>query len=398
MTRLPRVYLDHAATRFPKSEVVLDAMREYSRTDEAAGGRGVYRSSQNASAIVSRLRTELASWIDAESEQEISFHSSGTAALNTALFAYLRNGDHVVTTAAEHNSVLRPLHHMASEGRISWTVVPVDATGRVAADDVLQSVTSETKLVAVTHAANVNGCVQPVAEIGVRLHDRFKDTNKPAFLCDAAQTLGHLPLSVDDMSIDLLAAPGHKGGQGPLGTGFLYVRNSLHPKMRPFLYGGTGTQSESLEMPCDYPHAFEAGNQNTPALAGWLAGLQSSHQLRTEHDDRSECVNTALQQTANSLYEKLETIDGVRLVGKPATIQLPVASIAIEGMQCSDVAMILDTEFHIEVRSGKHCAALIHDAIGSAPDGTVRISCSDQTTEQELKQLEGALRAICSEY
>lgn len=388
-----RVYLDHAATRFPKPAVVLDAMHSYSMRDEAAAGRGAYRRSQSAGQIIARLRRELADWIGAADAQEVSFHAGGTEALNAALFGVLRAGDHVVTTAAEHNSVLRPLSHLVDEGVITWTVVPVDASGLVDADAVLQTIEPSTRMVAVVHAANVNGAVQPVAKIGQTLADHFPENHKPILLTDAAQTFGYLPLSVDEAKIDLLAAPGHKGGWGPLGTGFLYVRGAVQNAIRPILFGGTGTQSESLHMPRDYPAAMEAGNMNVPALAGWLAGLQS----RRESDSAREVLlRTAdqLRNLAGDLYSRLESIDAVRVIGKPASLDLPVASIAVEGMAASDAAMILDSEFGIEVRSGLHCAALIHEAIGSPEDGTLRISCGESTTTAELDHLAEALSAF----
>ncbi len=389
-----RIYLDHAATCFPKPSIVLDAMHSFSTSVEAAVGRGVYRSSQNSSEIVSRLRREIANWIDAKTAEEISFHAGGTEAINTALFGILRPGDHVVTTAVEHNSVLRPLHHLADTKVINWTVVPADSHGHISADAILQAIQPHTRMIALVHASNVNGAVQSIDTIGKRLVEDFGESNKPIFLCDAAQTFGHLRLSVTDSHLDVLAAPGHKGGRGPLGTGFLYVRRELHCQIRPTVFGGTGTHSESLEMPREYPVSFEAGNMNVPALAGWLAGIRSRSQkssARAALKESSESMKTL----ATELYGRLREVRGVRVIGEPHELFLPVASIAIEGLPASDAAMILDTEFGIEVRSGLHCAALIHEWIGSPPDGTLRISCGESTTLQELDCLADALKEIC---
>lgn len=377
-------------------EVVLETMREFSRHQEAAVGRGAYRSSQNAGAILSRLRLELATWIDAGDPNEISFHSCGTTALNTAIFGFLKQGDHVVTTAAEHNSVLRPLKHLVDAGVITWTIVPVDAAGVVSVESVIDAVEPDTSLVAVTHAANVNGAVQPIAEIGNGLRNRFDPAKRPAFLCDAAQTFGCLPLSVGEMNLDFVAAPGHKSGCGPLGTGFLYARTTQHPRMRPTIFGGTGTQSESLDMPHDYPGAFEAGNQNVPALAGWLAGLQAMRGSSSAQTHLAE-TEERLKDLARSLYDRLQSIDVMRIVGIPNEVRLPVASVAIDGLPASDLAMILDSEFGIETRSGMHCAAMIHEAIGSPSEGTLRMSASDSTSSEELDALENALREIVSD-
>ena len=389
-----RIYLDHAATRFPKPAIVLETMHSFSTSDEAAVGRGAYRSSQHAGEIVSRLRREIANWIGAKTAQEVSLHSGGTEALNTALFGILRQGDHVVTTAAEHNSVLRPLHHLVQSKVITWTIVPVDSHGQVSADAIVRATEPKTRMVAVVHGANVNGAVQSIDRIGKRLVDDFDDSAKPIFLCDAAQTFGHLPLSVTGSSLDVLAAPGHKGGCGPLGTGFLYVRCGLHGDICPTIFGGTGTQSESLEMPTEYPSSFEAGNMNVPALAGWLAGLRSRSQESSAQTTLVQSSKT-MKALATALYDRLRQINGVRIIGEPHALNLPVASIAIAGFAASDAAMILDSEFDIEVRSGLHCAALIHESIGSPPDGTLRISCGESTTIEELDRLSEALKEIC---
>lgn len=390
----PRIYLDHAATRFPKPAVVLDTMHAFAMADEATVGRGAYRASQRAGEIVARLRREIASWIGAETAEEISLHAGGTEALNAALLGIFKPGDHVVTTAAEHNSVLRPLHHLVATKTITLTVVPVDGRGQVCADQIIGAIKPETRMVAVVHAANVNGAVQPIHTISGRLKSEYDSNTKPIFFCDAAQTFGHLPLAVAENHIDVLAAPGHKGGCGPLGTGFLYVRQGLHTAIRPTLFGGTGTRSESLEMPTDYPSSFEAGNRNVPAIAGWLAGLRTRSQASSAQAALIESSHT-LQTLTVELYQRLNQIDGVRIIGQPHALELPVASIALRELPASDAAMILDSEFGIEVRSGLHCAALIHQCIGSPPDGTLRISCGETTTSEDLDALAQALAEIC---
>ncbi len=367
-------------------------MHAYSKSEEAAVGRGAYRSSQNASAIVMRLRGELASWINASAD-EISLHAGGTEALNTAIFGMLKPGDHVVTTAAEHNSVLRPLQFLVDQGMIQQTIVDVSKYGRCQPSQIKQAITDQTRLVAIVHAANVNGAVQEISEIAKEIAQ--PDSQRPLLLCDAAQSFGHLTIDVQHEGIDLLAAPGHKGGCGPLGTGFLYVRKECQGLLRPFLFGGTGTASEQVRMPNEFPSSFEAGNMNVPALAGWLAGLRNCRAEKSPAE-ALRIAQAEMKSLAEKLYGMLESIDGICVIGKPETLRLPVVSLSVEGIPASEAAMILDSEFGIEVRSGLHCAALIHQAIGSPQDGTLRISCGQPTTDEDLESLGAALKELTS--
>ncbi len=374
-----RIYLDHAATSWPRMPGVLAAMKAYAEDCGAAAGRGSYRSALQADAVVDAARRSIARLINAESAAAISLHCSGTAALNTAIHGLLRPGDHVITTAADHNSVLRPLHYLQQHGGVQVTIVPCDTTGVVAAADLAAALRSETKLVAVTHASNVTGAVEPIEQIGTILRDH------PArLLCDAAQTFGYLPIDVQRWNIDLLAAPGHKGGGGPPGTGLLYVKPAVQGEIAPLMQGGTGHQSESLEMPTDFPAKVEAGNLNVPAIAGWVGGLD--HIATTEH--RGE-------QLARRLHDELGNVPGVRIYGAPGP--LPVASVQVEGMSPSDTAAILDAEFNIETRAGLHCAALIHGYLDSGQEGTLRISGGHTTTDAEIETVCDALRAIAAE-
>lgn len=376
-----RVYLDHGATSWPKSGAVLDAMDEFARNCGAAAGRGGYRSAAIADRVVATTRKSIANLIHAESSDCISLHSNGTSALNSAIHGMLRSGDHVVTNAAEHNSVLRPLHQLESAGIISLTVVPTDDQGAVDASQVLESVGPKTRLVTLTHASNVTGYVEPIGEVGSGLRE------SPAFfLCDAAQTFGALPIDVRGSGIDLLAAPGHKASGGPLGTGFLYVSPSTHSELLPMIQGGTGSQSESLEMPTAMPSKLEAGNLNVPALAGWNAAL--GQLSATELKSRIRILSSL----TDHLYDGLAQIDGIRLFGRSKS--LPIASIAISGYTVTDAAIILDSEFGIETRAGLHCAALIHQFLGSKAEGTLRISAGHGTTESDIKTVVAAISDI----
>lgn len=381
MNDSPRTYLDHAATSWPKSEAVLEAMSEFARRCGAAAGRGSYRSATEADRVVGEARRQIARAIHAESSRCVSLHSSGTAALNAAIHGVVRPGDHVVTTAAEHNSVLRPLFHLQRTGQVQLTVVACDDRGHVAAEDVAAAVTARTRLVAVTHASNVTGAVQPVGEIASRI-----SSSAAMLLCDAAQTFGYLPVDVRQLGADLLAAPGHKGAGGPLGTAFLYVASDHHRDIVPTVQGGTGSDSESLEMPSEMPGKLESGNLNVPALAGLRVALQEMEGVGADSAAR-RCRGLAAQ-----LGDGLRSIDGLRLFGTPD--ELPIASMRLGELSPADLAAILDAEFGIETRAGLHCAALVHRSLGSQGEGTLRVSAGRATRDEEIDALLSAVTAI----
>ncbi len=378
-----RIYLDHAATSWPKSEAVLAAMDRFARDCGAAAGRGGYRSASAADQLVSSVRRTIATRIDAVSSASISFHANGTAALNAAIYGVVRAGDHVVCSAAEHNSVLRPLHDLTKTQGLRLTVVPTDSKGLVDANAMIAAVEHDTRLVALTHASNVTGTIQPIGEVGEFLRDH------PAwFLCDAAQTFGTIPISVQQLGIDLLAAPGHKSSGGPLGTALLYATPKLHDQIVPLMRGGTGSQSESLEMPQTMPSKLEAGNLNVPAIAGWGAALDSWQSVelaqRMQHAER----------LATRLHAELSQIRHLTVHGLAGA--LPIASVTIDDLSPSDAAAILDAEFGIETRAGMHCAALIHRYLGTDREGTLRISAGHTSTEAEIDAVIEALAAMVS--
>jgi selenocysteine lyase/cysteine desulfurase len=363
-------------------------MERFSRQCGAAAGRGSYQSARDASVVVDTARRRLAQWIGADSPQGVSIQPSCTTALNIAIHGLLRPGDHVVTTAAEHNAVLRPLRHSQQYRGIDLTVVPCDRNGRVSAERVLEAVTPGTKMVAVAHASNVTGVVQPIAIVGEALRD-----HPAALLCDAAQTFGHLPIDVAQLGVDLLAAPGHKGSGGPLGTACLFVSEAWREDIMPLIQGGTGSQSESLEMPAAMPEKLESGILNVPALAGWLECLGEESIRRTE----VRCQRGA--DIRGRLCEELANIDGVRVLGgaedsAAAEPDLPLVSVLIDGVTPSDAASILDLEFGIEVRSGLHCAAEIHRYLGTEAGGTVRISGGHSTRDDEIDAVIDAVSQV----
>ena len=385
MPETRRIYLDNAATTFPKPDSVYTAVDNYNRQIGAAVGRGAYRAAIEITAVVQRCRKKIADLLGAESPDRIVFTFNGTDSLNLALHGLLRTGDHVVTSAIEHNSVLRPLAELHRRLGIEVTRVGADQAGMTDPIEFQHALRPNTKLIALIHASNVTGTIQPVADVGQIARDAGV-----LFLVDAAQTAGHLPIDLADLPIDLLACPGHKGLLGPLGTGVLYVRRGIESQLASLRQGGTGTRSEHEEQPETLPDKYESGNHNAPGLAGleaaasWLIerGVASIHQQE--------------QALIGQLLEGLAEISGVRLFGPPAQDRrVGVVSLAIDGVDPQDVAAILDQTFGIEARAGLHCAPGAHRAIGSFDSGgTVRLSVGPCTTAAEITSAVEAVRQI----
>lgn len=380
-----RIYLDNAATSWPKPESVYWAVDRFQREIGAAAGRGAYGASLESDRIVAAARNSVARLIGAGDPRQIVFTASCTDSLNLALHGWLRAGDHVVTTVAEHNSVLRPLRELVERRQIGVTRVPCDAAGMVDPDDVRRALRPATRLVAVVHASNVTGAVQPVREIGsiTRAHGA-------ALLIDAAQTIGHLPLSVDEIGADLLAAPGHKGLLGPLGTGLLYIRKGREAELQSFRQGGTGTRSQEDRQPDSLPDKYEAGNLNLPGLAGLAASLEFLGR------EGITAIAEREARLADRLRNHLGEIAGVTLYGPAKPEQrVSVVSVNITGYDPQEAATLLDATFGIQVRAGLHCAPAMHENLGTlASGGTIRFSLGAFNTRVDVDAVVAAVAEL----
>ena len=381
---MSQIYLDNAATSWPKPESVYQAVEHTMRQVGVSSGRAVYDSASTANQIVKQTRTAIAALINSPSPDQILFTTSGTDSLCTAIVGLLKNGDHVVTTTADHNSVLRPLMHLQQQGTIDLTIVDCDEVGVVSAVEIAKAINEKTRLVAVTHASNVTGAIQPVAAIG----DVCKKHDVP-FLIDAAQTIGHLPIDVQALGCQMLAAPGHKGLLGPMGTGILYLSDTIAKEIAPLRFGGTGSQHVDATQPTEMPQKFESGSLNVPAIAGLGEGVKFVH---------SE-VGEAMQEHADELMEELRSglsgVTGVKLFGPPEkSDRTGVTCISIEGYDSQTVAGILDIEFEIQVRAGFHCAPLLHKSLGTDQEGLIRFSPGIYNTSVDIEFAVGAIAEI----
>lgn len=383
---MDRVYLDNAATSWPKPVAVYDTIDQYLRHSGAPAGRGAYDQALEVARAIDDARQLVAKLIGADRASRIVFTSNGTDSLNLSIHGLLRAGDHVVTSQAEHNSVLRPLRAAELNLGIRVTRVPCDAAGRVQASAILEAICDETRLVIVTHASNVTGALQPIAEIGRGLsgHDCL-------FLVDAAQTLGQVPIAIKDLHADLLAAPGHKGLLGPLGTGILYVGPRAERQLICTRQGGTGSESESELQPEQMPERLEVGNLNVPGILGVAAGV------RYLLDRGVESIRAHHTDLLNQLTAGVDRIAGVKMYAADESNKVGVLSISIPGYEPQEVAAMLGSGYGIQVRAGYHCAAAIHVGLGSdAFGGTVRFSVGPFNTREDIERAIHAVEEIAA--
>lgn len=377
----PTVYLDNASTSWPKPQRVIDEMVRFMAEDGGSPGRAGYRQAVAAERIVRDVRVKLARLINADDPKRIIHCLNGTDALNIALKGSLSEGDHVVCSQLDHNSVSRPLEALAQRKFITVTRMPMAGDGCLDPDAVRKAITPATRLVSTVHASNVTGIIQPVAEIGriVREHDLL-------FLVDAAQTAGVVDIDIEAMHTDMFAFPCHKSLLGPAGTGALFV--GKRADLRPWREGGTGADSIYPTQPEEFPTRLEAGTPNTVGLAGLNAALDGLTPRQTLEHER---------MLLDRIIRGVEGCDKVRIIGDaPLSRRVGLLSLVIDGLAPVDAAAILDESFGIAVRAGLHCAPYAHRALGTFPDGTIRVSPGWRTTEAEIDLLIAALREIAN--
>ncbi|MBK5275066.1 MAG: aminotransferase class V-fold PLP-dependent enzyme [Desulfuromonadales bacterium] len=372
------IYLDNAATSYPKPEEVYQAVMNAMREVGASPGRGGHRRSLEAGRIVFQAREAAAALFCAPDSSRFIFTHSATESLNMALRGTLLPGDHVITTSMEHNSLARPLHLLQRQG-VELTVVQAGPDGRVDPVNIRRVLTPRTRMIAVGHVSNVSGTIQPIEALSAIAREAGA-----LFLLDAAQSAGCVPIDVIGSGIDLMAVPGHKGLYGPQGTGLLYV--APHVALRPLLTGGTGTNSTSEEQPVTMPEGFEAGTHNLPGIAGLKAGIEfvmkQGVAAIADHERALVCA----------ARERLQALAGVTLYGpSDPVLRAAVLSFTIAGKDSSWVAFELDQRFDIAVRAGLHCAPRAHRTLGTFPGGTVRVSPGWFTSLEDIAMLVNAV-------
>jgi len=374
------IYLDSGATTFPKPEEVYLAMDQFFRNYGVNPGRSGYDLCIEAGSVLEETRKLLTQFFNGTDPNRLIFAYNATDALNLAIFGLLQESDHVITSNIEHNSVLRPIYHLYKYGGVEVDHVPFDSKGFVDPDEFARRIKKNTKLVAINHASNVIGTLQPVKEIGELCRERGITV-----LVDTAQSAGKIPIDIEKMNIDVVAFTGHKSLLGPMGIGGLYVREGV--EIRHTRAGGTGVRSAIRTHLDEYPYRLEYGTPNLPGIAGLNAGVKwvlkrgmseiHEHEMRLLH----------------MLRDGLQEIEGVKMYCQDdLSDHVGILSFNVDGLEAGDTGTMLDVDYNIATRTGLHCAPLVHEQLGTDKiHGSVRFGIGPFNTAQDI---EAAIKAV----
>lgn len=380
------IYMDQAATSYPTLPSVIKEMIHSMKNYGANPGRGTHTLGVQTSDIVNKTRAKAAKLFNVQHVHQCIFSPSATIALNQAILGYSwKKGDHVIATTMEHNAVRRPLE--AARRKHGITVTYIEWTGNLQKfiKQVKSNIRDQTTMFAMTHASNITGDVLPIEEICLFLKKYHITT-----LVDASQSIGHIPIRMQEAFIDMLVFPGHKGLRGPKGIGMLLVNKELI--LEPLFYGGSGGASESATPPLQWPYRFEVGTLNVPAIAG----LYASFKYIEQHGRKIVSRETKLME---KLEKGLEQIPGV-VIYPPYSkdVRVPVLAWNIKDIDSEEIALILDSHYEIAVRAGLHCNPMGHETLHTTEQGVVRVSINETNTEEELDQFLHAVKEIAQSY
>ena len=377
------IYFDNAATTMQKPPCVVQAVTE-AIGSLGNSGRGVHSGALSASRIIYDTRTALAQLFGAESPERIAFSANSTEALNMAIKGVLNPGDHVITTALEHNSVLRPLYELEDRG-VELTILPADLMGNIRYEDFEKEIRSNTKAIVTTHGSNLTGNLLDIGRIGA-----IAKNQGLVYIVDASQTAGVFEIDVQKMHIDILCFTGHKGLLGPQGTGGIYVREGM--EIRPLLSGGSGVQTYLRSQPPQMPTLLEAVTLNGHGIAGLAAAI---HKLQ---ETGLDTVRDKEQELTIAFYEAVREIPGITVYGDFATFnRCAIVALNVRDYDSGEVSDALFEQYGIATRPGAHCAPLMHKALGTVKQGAVRFSFSHYNTKEEIKMAVSALRELAQE-
>lgn len=375
------IYLDNAATTYPKPEKVYDAVLDCMKNYCANPGRAGHKLAMRAAREIYDARENIAKLFNIDNPMTIVFTNNATDSLNLAIKGVVKKGDHIITTSMEHNSVIRPIKSLEKDG-IENTIVKCDKDGFLNPDDIKNAIKENTKLIVTTHASNVAGTIVDIKSVG----EIAKEKNI-LYLVDASQTAGVYDINVKDINVDMIAAPGHKCLLGPQGTGILYIKEDLNVNI--LKEGGTGSRSEDLFQPDLTPDKYESGTHNTPGIVGLNEGVKFI--LETGIDN----IRAHEEELCQYMLDRLEEVPNIVIYGpKDSKKRAAVISINIPKIDSGEITFLLDSEYNIATRSGIHCAPLAHKTLGTIEQGAVRFSLGYFNTKKDIDEAVKALKEI----
>ncbi|MBL4930500.1 aminotransferase class V-fold PLP-dependent enzyme [Clostridium paridis] len=381
------IYLDNAATSFPKPSIVSESMFNIINSLASNPGRGAYNSALTGTRSVYECRDSIANFFGFDKAENVVFTPNITYALNTLIHSIVKPGWHVITSEMDHNSVLRPLNTLKAKGVIELDIAKCDSSGKIILQDFIDKINNNTKLVVLSHASNVFGTIQPLDIIGKICLEKGI-----YFIVDSAQSAGHIPVNFNDLNSDAIAFTGHKSLLGPQGIGGFIINDKLNEIASPIFSGGTGSNSSDLLQPSFLPDKFEIGTLNTPGIVGLNSAL---NYLKTEE------YNNLLVKEKNLFkyfLSELDKISNLIIYGtKNSLSSTPTVSINMKSKDTSELSYILDKNYGIMTRTGLHCAPLAHKSMGTFPSGTVRFSLGIFNNVNEINYVLESLDSIAKE-
>ncbi|WP_042277477.1 aminotransferase class V-fold PLP-dependent enzyme [[Clostridium] dakarense] len=375
------IYLDNAATTYPKPDRVYNGIMDCMKNYCANPGRAGHKLAMKAAREIYDARENIAKLFNIDNPMSIVFTNNATDSLNLAIKGVVESGDHIVTTSMEHNSVIRPIKSLEKHG-VENTIVKCDKDGFLNIEDLKRAIKPNTKLIVTTHASNVCGTIIDIKSVG-----EVAKENNILYLVDASQTAGVYDINVAEMNVDMIAAPGHKCLLGPQGTGILYIRDGLDVNI--LKEGGTGSKSEELFQPELLPDKYESGTHNTPGIVGLNEGIKFIFEEGIEN------IRSHEEELCQYMLDKLESIPNLTIYGpKDSKKRAAVISININNIDSGEITFLLDSEYDIATRSGIHCSPLAHSTLGTLEQGAVRFSLGYFNTKEDIDKAIEALQNI----
>lgn len=381
------IYLDNAATTFPKPDGVIEAMNDLMRNAPGNYNRGYYKDRKDVAYRIYETRSNIAELFDADNSNNVVFTRGITESINCLLKGYLKEGDHVLCSQMEHNAVMRPLNQLSSREAI-FDRIPCDENGKLIVSEIERLIRPNTKLIIILHASNVCGVIEPIEEVGF-----IAKKHGIKFFVDCAQTAGVLPISMRQMNIDAVMFTGHKGLYGPQGVGGFVLTDEMAEVIEPIISGGTGSLSLSEEIPQFMPDKFEAGTLNIPGIIGLNEGVKFIKQTGINNIRNHEIE--LIDRLINGIKKEPALKEHLSIVGgDDSKDRVGVISVKTHGIDEAQVCDILSNEYNIATRVGMHCAPSAHKVLGTSEGGTLRFSVSFFTTKKDIDDTINALKEI----